>query len=129
MCSTCSSRLPIRYACRAAALLLAAPLLVRPAPAAAQQQDEALVSELARLLAAADARAFDPPLFREALQDPLPAVRRQAALAAGRIGDPAAADLLVEALADSNATVQAAAALDRKSTRLNSSHVTISYAV
>src|SRR6266545_3871588 len=110
MCSTCSSRLPIRYACRAAALLLAAPLLVRPAPAAAQQQDEALVSELARLLAAADARAFDPPLFREALQDPLPAVRRQAALAAGRIGDPAAADLLVEALADSNATVQAAAA-------------------
>src|SRR6266498_3609532 len=76
MCSTCSSRLPIRYACRAAALLLAAPLLVRPAPAAAQQQDEALVSELARLLAAADARAFDPPLFREALQDPLPAVQR-----------------------------------------------------
>src|SRR6266540_2560694 len=86
MCSTCSSRLPIRYACRAAALLLAAPLLVRPAPAAAQQQDEALVSELARLLAAADARAFDPPLFREALQDPLPAVRRQAALAAGAQG-------------------------------------------
>src|SRR6266511_1531282 len=86
MCSTCSSRLPIRYACRAAALLLAAPLLVRPAPAAAQQQDEALVSELARLLAAADARAFDPPLFREALQDPLPAVRRQAASPPGAAG-------------------------------------------
>ncbi len=81
-------------------------------PAAAQQQDEALVGELARLLAAADARRFDAAgvLFREALQHPSAAVRRQAALAAGRVGDPAAVDLLVPALADSDQSVQGAAA-------------------
>src|SRR2546422_944134 len=78
--------------------------------AAAQQPDEALVSELARVLAAADARAFDPALFGEALRHPEPVVRRQAALAAGRIGDPAAVDALVEALGDSNQGVAAAAA-------------------
>src|SRR5881296_2461866 len=108
MCSTCSSRSPIRCASKVALLLLAAPLAWQVATA--QQQDEALVGELARLLAAADARAFDPPPFREALQSPDAGVRRQAALAAGRIGDPAAVDLLVESLADSNPSVQAAAA-------------------
>ena len=90
-------------------LLVAAPLALRPAPAAAQQ-DEALVGELARVLAAADARAFDAGLFREALHDPEPVVRREAALAAGRIGDPAAGDMLIEALADSSEAVRAAAA-------------------
>ncbi|MGH7547452.1 MAG: HEAT repeat domain-containing protein, partial [Gemmatimonadales bacterium] len=84
--------------------------LALPCRATAQQQDEALVGELSRLLAAADARAFDAPLFREALRYPEPFVRRQAALAAGRIGDPAAIDLLVEALGDSDRTVQGAAA-------------------
>jgi cyclophilin family peptidyl-prolyl cis-trans isomerase/HEAT repeat protein len=80
-------------------------------PAAAQgPQDEATVGLLARLLASADARRYDDALFRGAFQEPLPGVRRQAALAAGRIGDPAAVDLLVLALADSNQGVQAAAA-------------------
>jgi len=68
------------------------------------------VGELARLLAAADARRFDAALLGDALQDPNPAVRRQAALAAGRVGDPAAVDVLVAALADSSSTVRAAAA-------------------
>jgi cyclophilin family peptidyl-prolyl cis-trans isomerase/HEAT repeat protein len=104
---TCSSPFPIRCACRAAALLVAASLAARPAAA---QQDEALAGELARVLAAADARAFDPALFREALHDPEPVVRRESALAAGRIGDPAAADALIEALADSSDAVRAAAA-------------------
>src|SRR5438876_538861 len=98
----------IRSACSVVVLLGAAALGGRGA--AAQQLDEALVSELARILAAADARAFDPALFGEALRHPEPLVRRQAALAAGRIGDPAAVDALVEALGDSNQGVAAAAA-------------------
>jgi cyclophilin family peptidyl-prolyl cis-trans isomerase/HEAT repeat protein len=68
------------------------------------------VSQLAGLLAAADARRFDPAVFRDALAGPDPAVRRQAALAAGRIGDPAAVDLLVPVLSDTTPVVRAAAA-------------------
>src|SRR5256712_5290986 len=108
MYSPSSSRSLIRSACSVVVLLGAAALGGRGA--AAQQPDEALVSELARVLAAADARAFDPALFGEALRHPESVVRRQAALAAGRIGDPAAVDALVEALGDSNQGVAAAAA-------------------
>src|SRR5437870_4081442 len=108
MYSPSSSRSLIRSACSVVVLLGAAALGGRGA--AAQQPDEALVSELARVLAAADARAFDPALFGEALRHPEPVVRRQAALAAGRIGDPAAVDALVQALGDSNQGVAAAAA-------------------
>src|SRR2546428_2204794 len=108
MSSPSSSRSLIRSACSVVVLLGAAALGGRGA--AAQQPDEALVSELARVLAAADARAFDPALFGEALRHPEPLVRRQAALAAGRIGDPAVVDALVEALGDSNQGVAAAAA-------------------
>ena len=94
--------------CSAAFLLLIGLLPGRRA--LAQQADEALVGELARLLAVADARRFDGPLLGDALRHPDPAVRRQAALAAGRIGDPAAVDLLVQALTDSTPAVRAAAA-------------------
>ena len=62
------------------------------------------------MLAAADARRFDPAPLREALSHPDPAVRRQGALAAGRIGDAASVDLLLPVLHDSVPTVQAAAA-------------------
>src|SRR5437667_382187 len=109
MSSSCSSRCLIRSACSAGLVLL----LAAAAPwrrAVAQQQDEALVGELARLLAAADARAFDAPLFREALHAPDAVVRRQAALGVGRIGDLAGTDLLVESLSGSDETVRAAAA-------------------
>ena len=92
------------------ALLIPLSLLPLGGSAAAQRHDEALVGEIARVLAAADARAFDGPLFREALAYPEAVVRRQAALALGRIGDPAAVDLLVAALPDSEAAVRAAAA-------------------
>jgi cyclophilin family peptidyl-prolyl cis-trans isomerase/HEAT repeat protein len=68
------------------------------------------VGVLAGVLAAADARRFDPAPLREALGHANPAVRRQGALAAGRIGDPAALDLLIPALNDSAVVVQAAAA-------------------
>ena len=106
---TCSSRRRIRCACSAALFFL---LLARPA--AAQQPtpsaDESLVGQLAALLAAADARRLDAAAIRDALGNPNPAVRRQAALAAGRIGDPAALDLLLPALNDTSPPVQAAAA-------------------
>ena len=88
-------------------------LLIAPCCAAGAQQpatDEALVSQLAAVLAAADARRFDAAVLREALTNPNPAVRRQAALAAGRIGDAAALDLLIPALNDTTPEVRAAAA-------------------
>jgi len=107
MSSICSSRFPIPCACRAIALSLVALALGSPAAA---QRDEGVVDQLARLLAAADARVYDTALFREALRHPDPFVRRQAALAAGRIGDAQAVDPLVAALADSGPAVQAAAA-------------------
>lgn len=89
---------------------LAGPAVGRSRPLAAQQPDEALVGQLARLLAAADARRFDAPALREGLRHPEALVRRQAALAAGRIGDPAALELLVPVLADSSEPVRVAAA-------------------
>ncbi|HEY3280193.1 MAG TPA: HEAT repeat domain-containing protein [Gemmatimonadales bacterium] len=109
---TCSSPRPIRFACSVALFLL---LLIAgrpPVPAFAQQPsaDETLVGQLAGLLAAADARRLDPVVFRDALTNPNPAVRRQAALAAGRIGDTAAVELLMPVLADTAEAVRAAAA-------------------
>ena len=87
-------------------------LLAAVAPLVAQQPstDEATVGVLAALLAASDARRFDGAPLREALSHPNPGVRRQGALAAGRIGDGAAVDLLIPVLHDSVSAVQAAAA-------------------
>ena len=106
---TCSSRRRIPSACSAALFLL---LVARPAPAQqpTPSADETLVGQLAALLATADARRLDAAAIRDALANANPAVRRQAALAAGRIGDAAAVNLLVPALSDSNPAVQAAAA-------------------
>ncbi len=106
---TCSSRRRTRCVCSAAFLFLLITL-----PAAAQQPapstDETLVGQLAALLAAADARRLDASTIRDALANPNPAVRRQAALAAGRIGDAAAVDLLAPVLGDTTPAVRAAAA-------------------
>lgn len=88
-------------------LLIGAPLA---AAAAQTPADEAVIGQLAAVLAAADARRFDAVPLRDALASPIPSVRRQGALAAGRIGDPAALDLLLVALRDSAAEVRAAAA-------------------
>src|SRR5256885_8152290 len=107
MCSTSSRRLPIRFASSACVLSMVLVLVARPAAA---QRDEGTVELLARLLGAADARAFDSELARSTLGHPDPFVRRQAALAAGRSGDTAAVTPLVAALRDSSAAVQAAAA-------------------
>lgn len=102
---TCSQTRPAPLALSALAILALA-----ARPAASQQPDEALVGRLAGLLAAADARRFDAPLLVEVLRHPSPVVRRQAALAAGRMGDTAAVSLLVPALEDSSEAVRAAAA-------------------
>jgi len=107
MSSTCSSRFWIRCASRALALSLTALSLCGPAAA---QRDQGVVDGLARLLAAADTRVYDTALFRETLHHSDPFVRRQAALAAGRIGDAQALDPLITALGDSAPAVQAAAA-------------------
>jgi cyclophilin family peptidyl-prolyl cis-trans isomerase/HEAT repeat protein len=81
---------------------------VSAAPAAAQQ--EAVVEQLATVLAAEDARNFQPTLFGSALVSPDSVVRRLAALGAGRIGDPAATSLVVPLLTDPDSTVRVAAA-------------------
>ena len=107
--------IPSPSASRLTAALIVAAGCLAPAPGrlaaqATPAQDEAVVGLLARLLALSDARHFDGAVLRQALQSGDPSVRVQAALAAGRIGDPAALELLVAALDDSAASVQAAAA-------------------
>src|SRR5919106_6487460 len=79
---------------------------VSPAPA----QQEAVVEQLAPVLAAEDSRSFQPARFRSALVAPDSVVRRLAAMAAGRIGDPRATPLLVPLLSDPDSTVRVAAA-------------------
>jgi cyclophilin family peptidyl-prolyl cis-trans isomerase/HEAT repeat protein len=107
---SCSNPRQTRFA--SSLVLLAALLAVRPVlaqrPGAAS--DETTVGVLAGLLAASDARRFDPVALREALSHANPAVRRQGALATGRIGDAAGVDLLFPVLNDTVPGVQAAAA-------------------
>ncbi len=73
-------------------------------------QEEAAVEQLARVLAAEDARNFQPALFGSALVSPDSLVRRFAAMAAGRIGDQRAAALLEPLLLDPDSTVRVAVA-------------------
>ncbi len=99
--------LPLRPAVRVALLTgLALAAVVSRAPA----QQEAVVEQLAPVLAAEDSRNFQPALFRSALVAPDSLVRRLAAMAAGRIGDPRATPLLVPLLSDPDSTVRVAAA-------------------
>jgi cyclophilin family peptidyl-prolyl cis-trans isomerase/HEAT repeat protein len=83
-------------------------LLVRPGGLAGQQ--EAVVEQLAPLLAAEDARDFQPDLYRRALVSPDSLVRRVAAVGAGRIGDQRATPLLLPLLVDPDSTVRVVAA-------------------
>jgi len=82
-------------------------------PAVARAQEEAVVEQLAPVLAAEDAREWQQDLFQRALLAPDSVVRRVAALAAGRIGDLRATPLLLRTLdqPDSSARVAAAFAL------------------
>jgi cyclophilin family peptidyl-prolyl cis-trans isomerase/HEAT repeat protein len=79
-------------------------------PRAARAQEEAVVEQLAPVLAAEDARQWQPDLFQRALLAPDSVVRRVAALAAGRIGDWGATPLLLQLLDQPDSTVRVAAA-------------------
>ena len=85
-------------------------ILVVALPSRAAAQQEAVVEQLASVLAAEDARNFQPALFGSAVVSPDSLVRRLAALGAGRIGDPAATSVLVPLLTDPDSTVRVAAA-------------------
>jgi cyclophilin family peptidyl-prolyl cis-trans isomerase/HEAT repeat protein len=76
----------------------------------ARAQEEAVVEQLAPVLAAEDARDFQPQLFERALVAPDSMVRRVAAMAAGRIGDLRATPLLLRVLDQPDSTVRVAAA-------------------
>jgi cyclophilin family peptidyl-prolyl cis-trans isomerase/HEAT repeat protein len=79
-------------------------------PRLAWAQDEAVVEQLVPILAAEDARHWQPELFQRALLAPDSLVRRTAALAAGRIGDLRATTPLVQLLDRPDSTVRVAAA-------------------
>ena len=85
-------------------------LLLEFAPASLRAQQEAIAEQLAPLLAAEDARNFQPELFRRALVAPDSLVRRAAAMSAGRIGDLRATALLLPLLVDPDSTVRVSAA-------------------
>jgi cyclophilin family peptidyl-prolyl cis-trans isomerase/HEAT repeat protein len=72
-------------------------------------QESAVVEVLAPVLAAEDARAWKPEILRAALVYPDSLVRRTAAVAVGRIGDPRGVEHLVPLLSDPDTTVRAAA--------------------
>jgi cyclophilin family peptidyl-prolyl cis-trans isomerase/HEAT repeat protein len=97
-----------RWAAWAPVPLALLALLAPRAPLAAQEQS--VIEQLAPVLAAEDARDFQPDLFRRALVAPDSLVRRTAALGAGRIGDLRAAALVVPLLTDPDTTVRVAAA-------------------
>lgn len=73
-------------------------------------QDQAIVEELAPVLAAEDERRWQPQLFQRALVAPDSLVRRIAAVAAGRLGDLRATPLLLPLLDQPDSTVRVAAA-------------------
>jgi cyclophilin family peptidyl-prolyl cis-trans isomerase/HEAT repeat protein len=79
-------------------------------PSILRGQQEAVVEQLAPILAAEDAREWQPELFQRALLAPDSVVRRTAALAAGRIGDLRATPYLLQVLDQPDSTVRVAAA-------------------
>ena len=70
-------------------------------------QDEAIVDQIASVLAVEDARRFDLAVLSDGARAADPAVRRRAALAIGRIAAREGLPLLLELLADQDSTVQA----------------------
>jgi cyclophilin family peptidyl-prolyl cis-trans isomerase/HEAT repeat protein len=79
-------------------------------PTIARGQEEAVVEQLAPVLAAEDARQWQPEVFQRAFVAPDSVVRRVAAMAAGRIGDLSATALLLQLLDQPDSTVRVAAA-------------------
>src|SRR5688572_14730124 len=79
-------------------------------PVALPAQEQALVEELAPVLAAEDAREWRQDLFQRSLLATDSVVQRVAAMAAGRIGDLRATPLLIRTLDQPDSTVRVAAA-------------------
>ena len=79
-------------------------------PAVALAQEGAAVELLAPVLAAEDAREWQPALFQRSLLASDSVVRRVTAVAAGRIGDLRATPLLLRTLDEPDSTVRVAAA-------------------
>ena len=73
-------------------------------------QEQAVVEQLAPVLAAEDAREWRQELFEAGLLAPDSVVQRVTAMAAGRIGDWRATPLLLRALEQPDSTVRVAAA-------------------
>jgi cyclophilin family peptidyl-prolyl cis-trans isomerase/HEAT repeat protein len=89
-------------------VIVPAALLLAAAPAAAAQES-ALVEAIAPVIAAEDAREWREAPLRAALVYPDSLVRRTAAMAIGRIGDPRGVPHLVTLLSDPDTTVRVAA--------------------
>lgn len=89
-------------------ILLAAALLAAPSLVGAQEQ--AVVPDLAQLLALEDRREFDGGMLRRAARHPEAIVRARSATAIGRIGDRSGTPVLLELLADPDTAVRAEAA-------------------
>src|SRR5919201_901348 len=101
-----SRRRPVRH--RAFSVALIGWLLLGGSSSPASAQQEAVVEQLASVLAAEDARNFESAPFATALVSPDSVVRRMAALGAGRIGDRRATSLVVPLLIDPDSTVRVA---------------------
>jgi cyclophilin family peptidyl-prolyl cis-trans isomerase/HEAT repeat protein len=79
-------------------------------PAVAGAQEEAVVEQLAPVIAAEDAREWEQELFQRSLLASDSVVRRVTAVAAGRIGDHRATPLLLRTLDQPDSTVRVAVA-------------------
>jgi cyclophilin family peptidyl-prolyl cis-trans isomerase/HEAT repeat protein len=79
-------------------------------PVVSAGQDEAVVDVIARVLRCEDTRAFDVAVLAEAAGHAEHIVRRRAALAMGRIGDPAGTPILLDLLNDPSSVVRQDAA-------------------
>ena len=93
-----------------AVLLAAAAPDARSAKKPANPPGRARIEKLARLLALEDARSGGAGEMERLLRDPDRGVRRRAALAAGRLADPALVPALVDLLNDPEAEVRRVAA-------------------
>ena len=93
---------------RLRSVLLCCALLFTGSKIAAQEQ--AVVEEIAPVLAAEDAREWRQELFEASLLAPDSIVQRIAAMAAGRIGDWRATPLLLRSLEQPDSTLRVAAA-------------------
>lgn len=84
--------------------------LLLATPVAAAAQEEAIIEQIAPIIAAEDAREFRPDIFSRGLVAPDSLVRRVTAMSAGRIGDLRATPLLLPLLTDPDSTVRLTAA-------------------